>query len=142
MNRQMCVTLPIRVLAPLLLTAYSTAAPAAAISLTPASGSPLPIVAYSVAIADVNSDLQIRSPQVMVDIERDRALALNVTPEQIQNALYTAYGNRQVSTIYTPANEYAVITEVEPQYQRSPDALSRLRCLQPASGAEHCRQYH
>ena len=75
---------------------------------------------------DVNTDLQIRSPQVMVDIDRDRALTLGVTPEQIQNALYTAYGNRQVSTIYTPANEYSVITEVEPQYQRSPEALSKL----------------
>src|SRR5204863_6676223 len=47
-------------------------------------------------------------------------------PEQIQNALYTAYGNRQVSTIYTPANQYPVIVEVEPQYQRSPEALSKL----------------
>jgi HAE1 family hydrophobic/amphiphilic exporter-1 len=75
---------------------------------------------------DVNSDLQIRSPQVMLNIDRDRALALNITPEQIQNALYTAYGDRQVSTIYTPANQYAVITEVEPQYQRSPEALSKL----------------
>src|SRR6185436_5186362 len=75
---------------------------------------------------DVNSDLQIRSPQVMVDIDRDRALALGVSPEQIQNALYTAFGNRQVSTIYTPANLYAVITEVEPQYQRNPEALSKL----------------
>ncbi len=75
---------------------------------------------------DVNSDLQISSPQVMVDIDRDRALALSVTPEQIQNALYTAFGSRQVSTIYTPANLYAVITEVEPQYQRNPEALSKL----------------
>jgi hydrophobic/amphiphilic exporter-1 (mainly G- bacteria), HAE1 family len=75
---------------------------------------------------DVNSDLQIRSPQVMLNIDRDRALALNITPEQIQNALYTAYGDRQVSTIYTPANQYAVITEVESQYQRSPEALSKL----------------
>src|SRR6185369_11490057 len=54
------------------------------------------------------------------------ALALGVTPEQIQNALFTAYGNRQVSTIFTPANEYAVITEVDPRYQRAPDALSKL----------------
>ena len=75
---------------------------------------------------DVNSDLQISSPQVMVDIDRDRALALGVTPQQIQDALYTAYGARQVSTIYTPANQYAVIIEVEPQYQRSPEALSKL----------------
>ena len=62
----------------------------------------------------------------MVDIDRDRALALGVTPEQIQDALYTAYGSRQVSTIYTPANEYSVIIEVEPQYQRDPSALSKL----------------
>jgi HAE1 family hydrophobic/amphiphilic exporter-1 len=75
---------------------------------------------------DVNSDLQIKSPQVMVDIDRDRALALGVTPQQIQDALYTAYGSRQVSTIYTPANEYAVITEVEPQYRNTPEALSKL----------------
>jgi HAE1 family hydrophobic/amphiphilic exporter-1 len=75
---------------------------------------------------DVNSDLQISAPQVMVDIDRDRALALGVTPQQIQDALYTAYGNRQTSTIYTPANEYQVIVEVEPRFQRDPSALSKL----------------
>jgi HAE1 family hydrophobic/amphiphilic exporter-1 len=75
---------------------------------------------------DVNSDLQIASPQLNVDIDRERALALGVTPEQIQNALYSAYGDRQVSNIYAPANQYSVILEVEPQYRRSPDALSRL----------------
>jgi HAE1 family hydrophobic/amphiphilic exporter-1 len=75
---------------------------------------------------DVNSDLQIASPQVMADIDRDRAVSLGVTPEQIQNALYSAYGSRQVSTIFTPSNQYAVVMEVEPQYQRSPDALSKL----------------
>jgi HAE1 family hydrophobic/amphiphilic exporter-1 len=75
---------------------------------------------------DVNSDLQIASPQVMADIDRDRARALGVTPQQIQTALYSAYGNRQVSTIFTPANQYSVILEVEPQYQRSPDALGKL----------------
>jgi HAE1 family hydrophobic/amphiphilic exporter-1 len=75
---------------------------------------------------DVNSDLQIASPQVMLDIDRDRALALGVTPQQIQDALYTAYGSRQISTIYTPANEYAVITEVEQQYRSTPEALSKL----------------
>jgi HAE1 family hydrophobic/amphiphilic exporter-1 len=75
---------------------------------------------------DVNSDLQIASPQLMVDIDRDRALALGVSPEQIQNALYTAYGRRQVSTIYAPANQYPVIMEVKPEYQRNPAALSKL----------------
>jgi HAE1 family hydrophobic/amphiphilic exporter-1 len=75
---------------------------------------------------DVNTDLQIRSPELMVDINRDRALTLGVTPEQIQTALYSAYGSRQISTIFTPANEYAVITEVKPEYQRSSEALSKL----------------
>ncbi len=75
---------------------------------------------------DVNSDLLIASPQVMVDIDRDRAQALAVTPEQIQAALYTAYGDRQVSNIYAPANQYSVILEVQPEYQNTPDALSRL----------------
>jgi HAE1 family hydrophobic/amphiphilic exporter-1 len=77
-------------------------------------------------MVDVNTDLQVTSPQVMVDIDRDRALTLSVTPQQIQEALYTAYGNRQVSTIYTPANQYSVIAEVDPQYQRDPEALSKL----------------
>ena len=75
---------------------------------------------------NVNSDLQIASPQINVDIDRDRAQTFGVTPDQIQNALFTAYGTRQASTIYTASNEYQVIVEVEPQYQRNPDALSKL----------------
>ena len=75
---------------------------------------------------DVSSDLLIASPQVTVNIERDRAQALGVTPEQIQNALYTAYGDRQVSNIYAPANQYSVILEVKPEDKRSPSALEKL----------------
>jgi HAE1 family hydrophobic/amphiphilic exporter-1 len=75
---------------------------------------------------DVNSDLQVASPQVLVDIDRERARSLGVTPQQIQDALMSAYGDRQVSLIYQPANEYEVILEVEPRYQRTPDALSKL----------------
>jgi HAE1 family hydrophobic/amphiphilic exporter-1 len=75
---------------------------------------------------DVNSDLLISSPQIRVDINRDRALSLGVTPEQIQDALYTAYGDRQISNIYAPANQYSVILEVLPEYKRSPDALEKL----------------
>ncbi len=75
---------------------------------------------------DVNSDLQIASPQVMVDIDRDRAVALGLSPEQIEDTLYAAYGDRQVSTIYTPANQYAVILQVAPQYQRTPEGLSKI----------------
>ena len=75
---------------------------------------------------DVSSDLLIASPQVNVNIERDQAQALGVTPEQIQNALYTAYGDRQVSNIYAPANQYSVILEVKPQDKRNPSALEKL----------------
>jgi len=75
---------------------------------------------------DVNTDLQIMSPQVTVDIDRDKASALGVSAEQIESALYSAYGSRQVSTIYTPTNQYWVILELDPAYQRDPSELSLL----------------
>ena len=74
----------------------------------------------------------------MVDIDRDRAQALGVTPEQVQDALFSAFGTRQVSVIYAPANQYSVILEVEPQYQRTPDALSKLY-VRSSHGARWCR---
>ncbi len=83
---------------------------------------------------NVTSDLQIASPQINVNIDRDRAQTFGVTADQIQNALFTAYGTRQASTIYTPSNEYQVILEVEPQYQRNPTALSKLY-IRSAKGA-------
>ncbi|HWH47527.1 MAG TPA: efflux RND transporter permease subunit [Burkholderiales bacterium] len=75
---------------------------------------------------DVNSDLQITNPTVKVEIDRDKASTLGVTAEQIEDALYSAYGSRQVSTIFTPSNDYWVILELAPQYQASPEALSLL----------------
>jgi HAE1 family hydrophobic/amphiphilic exporter-1 len=75
---------------------------------------------------DVNSDLQITSPQVLVDIDREKASALGVTALQIEAALNNAYGAPQVSTIYTPTNQYWVMMELLPQYQRDPAALSLL----------------
>ena len=75
---------------------------------------------------DVTSDLQIKNPQVLLDIDRDKASSLGVTAQQIENALYDAYGQRQVSTIYTPTNEYWVILELLPKYQLDPSALSML----------------
>ena len=77
-------------------------------------------------LADVTSDLQIRNPQIRVRIDRDRASALGVNAQQIQQALYDAYGSRQVSTIYTPENQYWVMLELMPQYQRDLTALKRL----------------
>jgi HAE1 family hydrophobic/amphiphilic exporter-1 len=77
-------------------------------------------------LQDVNSDLQIKNPQVNVEIDRDKASALRVTANQIEDALYSAYSARQVSTIYTPINQYQVIIELEPRYQMDPSALSML----------------
>jgi HAE1 family hydrophobic/amphiphilic exporter-1 len=77
-------------------------------------------------LLDVNSDLQITSPQVLVEIDREKASALGVTAVQVENALNDAYGAPQVSTIYTPTNQYWVMMELLPQYQRDPAALSML----------------
>jgi HAE1 family hydrophobic/amphiphilic exporter-1 len=77
-------------------------------------------------LQDVNSDLQIANPQVNVEIDRDQAAALGVTAEQIQQALYDAYGSRQVSTIFTASDQYWVILELKPEFQRDPTALQSL----------------
>jgi HAE1 family hydrophobic/amphiphilic exporter-1 len=75
---------------------------------------------------DVTSDLLIASPQVNVEIDRDKAAALGVTPMQIENALYDAFGERQSSTIYGDVAEYWVVFEVQPQFQLEPNALAQL----------------
>src|SRR6266567_4049110 len=77
-------------------------------------------------LINVTSDLQISNPQATVTINRDRAAALGVTAEQIEEALYNAYGSRQVSTIYTSTNQYWVVMELLPDYQRDLSALSLL----------------
>ncbi len=77
-------------------------------------------------IQDVTSDLQIANPQVNVNIDRDKASALGITAQQVEDALFTAYGQRQVSTIYAPNDEYWVIMELQDQYQKDPSALSQL----------------
>jgi HAE1 family hydrophobic/amphiphilic exporter-1 len=77
-------------------------------------------------LVDVSSDLQIKNPQVQVEIARDRAAALGIDVNQIESALYNAYGARQVSTIYTPNDQYWVVMELLPQYQRDLSAMSLL----------------
>ena len=77
-------------------------------------------------MVDVNNDMQISSPQVMLEIDRDRAVSLGVTPQAVQDALFSAYSAREVSVIYAPANQYSVILEVLKEYQRTPEALSKL----------------
>src|SRR5437899_2728767 len=77
-------------------------------------------------LQDVTSDLLIRNPQVNVDIDRDKAASQGITPQAIEDALYTAYGSRQVSTIYAPNNEYQVILELKPEFQGDPNAMGML----------------
>ena len=83
-------------------------------------------IAEQPGFQDVTTDLQIASPQVNVEIDRDKAAALGVTPQQIEDTLYNAYGERQASTIYGDAAEYWVVFEVEPQFQMDPSALAQL----------------
>ena len=77
-------------------------------------------------IQDVTSDLQIANPQVIVTIDRNRASSLGITAQQVESALYDAYGSRQVSTIYTPNNQYTVLMELLPQFQQDINALRML----------------
>ncbi len=78
-------------------------------------------------LQDVTSDLQLTNPQLNVDIDRDLASSLKITAEQVETALFNAYGSRQVSTILSPNNQYSVILEMLPQYQDAPSVLSWLR---------------
>lgn len=77
-------------------------------------------------LADVSSDLQTRGLQVYVDIDRDTAGRLGVSVDAIDNALYSAYGQRLISTIYTQSNQYRVVLEAEPGFKLDPKSLSQL----------------
>ncbi len=77
-------------------------------------------------LTDVSSDMQVASPELTLDIDRDRASALGVNAGQVEDALYSAFGARQVSTIFKPNNDYQVILELLPQYQRNPDSVNLL----------------
>jgi len=77
-------------------------------------------------LADVSSDLQVASPQVTLDIDRDRASSLGVAADAIENALYNSYGARQVSSIFTPLNDYQVIMELLPEFYSDPKSIGLL----------------
>ncbi len=77
-------------------------------------------------LVDVTSDLQIKNPQIRITVDRDRAAALDVDWNDIANMLYNAYGPQLVSTIYGTNNQYRVLLEVLPQYQRFEDSLKLL----------------
>jgi HAE1 family hydrophobic/amphiphilic exporter-1 len=86
-------------------------------------------------LLDVTSDIQTKNPQLNVDIDRDKAAAVGVTAQQIEDALNNAYGTRQISTIYATSNEYQVILEVKPEFQRDPSSLGQLYIHSTASAA-------
>lgn len=78
------------------------------------------------SIRDVTTDLYISNPQVTIDIDREAAAVYGVTVDQVRQQLYSAYGSRQVATIYTAANDYQVILETDPKYQVTQSDLRRL----------------
>jgi len=84
-------------------------------------------------LRDVTTDLYIKNPQMLVDIDREKAAVYGITVDQIRQELYNAFGSRQVATIYTPSNDYQVIMETMPRFQEDPAYLSKLR-LKTAGG--------
>jgi HAE1 family hydrophobic/amphiphilic exporter-1 len=84
-------------------------------------------------LLDVTTDLYIKNPQVTVEVDREKAGVYGLTIDQIRQELYSAFGNRQVATIYTSANDYQVILESLPEYQTGPNDLDRI-FLKTSSG--------
>jgi multidrug efflux pump len=79
------------------------------------------------ALADVTSDVQDQGLQVFVSIDRDSASRLGVTTEAIDSALYNAFGQRLISTSFTQSNQYRVVLEVKPEFQKGPAAMDDIR---------------
>jgi HAE1 family hydrophobic/amphiphilic exporter-1 len=84
-------------------------------------------------LLDVNSDLLLKNPEANIEVDRDKAAALGLTVRQVEEALYTAYGSRQISTIYAPTNQYRVVMELLPEYKSDPSSLGLLY-LRSATG--------
>jgi len=82
-------------------------------------------------LTDVASDLQDQGLQAYVDIDRDTAGRLGITPAAVDTALYNAFGQRLISTIFTQATQYRVVLEVKPEYRLTPDALKEIRIAAP-----------
>ena len=77
-------------------------------------------------LRDVNSDLYIKNPEIEIEIDREKAAFYGITPDQIRQELYNAFGNRQVATIYTPINDYQIILETRPDFQADASGLSKI----------------
>jgi HAE1 family hydrophobic/amphiphilic exporter-1 len=90
-------------------------------------------IAHLPGFQDVNSDLQLRNRQAVIHVDQDKAAQLGITMDQIRNTFYSAFGARQISTIYEPSNDYEVILELEKRFQQSPSDLSDIY-LRSSSG--------
>src|SRR5262249_4498056 len=77
-------------------------------------------------LQDVSSDLQIKTPRISIVLDRDRAAALNLNWINVSNTLYDAFGPRLASTIYAPTNQYRVLLEMLPEYQKHADGLDMI----------------
>jgi len=84
-------------------------------------------------LQDVNSSLEVSNPEIQIDIQRDRAAVLGVSPQQVESALYNAYGGRRISTLYGSTDQYNVLLELDPKFQRDINALRSL-FVQSSSG--------
>jgi len=84
-------------------------------------------------LREVSTSLELRNPEIQINILRDRAAALGVSPQQIESTLYNAYGGRQISTLYGATDQYFVLLELDPRFQRDINALRSLY-VQASSG--------
>jgi HAE1 family hydrophobic/amphiphilic exporter-1 len=89
-------------------------------------------VAHLPGLLDVTSDLQLTTPEIAVDLDRDQIAALGLTVDQVESALSSAYGSRQVSQIYASDDQYQVVMQIAREYQDNPAALSMLNLRTPA----------
>ena len=77
-------------------------------------------------LRDVTSDLYIKNPEMVVEVDREKAAVYGITVDQIRQELYNAFGSRQIGTIYTPSNDYQIIMQSMPEFQTDPTALSKI----------------
>src|SRR3954463_2594384 len=77
-------------------------------------------------LLDVTTDLYVTNPQVMIEVDREKAAVYGVTIDQVRQELFDAFGNRQVATIYTPSNDYQVILETKPEFRKDPSSLQNI----------------
>ncbi len=92
-------------------------------------------VAKVPGLLDVTTDLNVTNPQVMIDVDREKAAVYGITIDQVRQELFDAFGNRQVATIYTPSNDYQVILETKPEFRTDPSSLQNIYVKTNGGGA-------